>query len=118
MEATQKMRLTIAAVAIGLLASTAGAQYKNDAPKTAPPSGPQKLQTAIAAQEPLESAKRINRADAIKLVQSGKAVWIDVRPKSDYDLGHIKGAINIPLTELPQRWVDLPVKKTLITYCA
>lgn len=117
MEATQKMRLTITAVAIGLLASTAGAQYKSDAPKTAP-SGPQKIQTAIAAQEPLESAKRINRADAIKMVRSGKAVWIDVRPKSDYDLGHIKGAINIPLAELSKRWSDLPIKKTLITYCA
>jgi rhodanese-related sulfurtransferase len=52
------------------------------------------------------------------MVKSGKAVWIDVRPKSDYDLGHIKGAINIPLSELSNRWGDLPIKKTLITYCA
>lgn len=117
MEATQKMRFTLAAVAIGLLASTAGAQYKSDAPKTAP-SGPQKIQTAIPASEPLESAKRINRTDAIKMVQAGKAVWIDVRPKSDYDLGHIKGAISIPLSELQHRFADLPIKKTLITYCA
>ena len=117
MEATQKMRSTLAAVAIGLLASTAGAQYTSATPKTAP-AGPQKVQTAIPASEPLESAKRINRKEAMKLVQAGKAVYIDVRPKSDFDLGHIKGAINIPLNELPKRWADLPIRKTLITYCA
>ena len=111
------MRNTLAAVAIGLLASTAGAQYKNDAPKKATV-GPGKLQTAIPAAEPIESAKRINRTDAWKMVQAGKAVFVDVRAKSDYDASHIKGAISIPLNELPKRWADLPIKKTLITYCA
>ena len=111
------MRSTLAAVVIGLLASTAGAQYKNDAPKQAP-SGPQKVQTSIPSAEPLESAKRINRADAMKMVATGKAVYIDVRPKSEFDLGHIKGAINIPLTELQSRYADLPIMKFLITYCA
>ena len=109
------MRTTLAAVAIGLLASTAGAQYKTDTSKTAPQG---KLQTTIPAVEPLESAKRITRTDAQKLVAAGKAVYVDVRAKSDYDLEHIKGAINIPLNELPKRWADLPIKKTLITYCA
>jgi 3-mercaptopyruvate sulfurtransferase SseA len=111
----QKMKTTLAAVAIGLLASTAGAQYKTDTAKTLPAG---KLQTSTPATEPLESAKRINRVEAQKLVAAGKAVYIDVRAKSDYDAGHIKGAINIPLAELPQRWLDLPLKKQLITYCA
>lgn len=70
------------------------------------------------AEPPLESAKRIERDDAIKLVKEGKAVWVDVRGKDQYDLGHIKGAINLPLSEVIARVRELPPKKEIITYCA
>jgi len=70
-------------------------------------------------QEPsLESAKRIEREEAIKRVHEGKAVWVDVRGKESYDAGHIKGAISIPLSELLTRLGELPAKKEIITYCA
>ena len=52
------------------------------------------------------------------MVKGNKAVWVDVRTDDQYAQGHIPGAINIPLTELPKRWKDLPLKKFLITYCA
>lgn len=110
------MKSTVAALVIGLLASTAGAQYKSDAPKA--PSGPLKVQKSVPAVEPLENAKRITRTEAMNLVKQGKAVFVDVRPKADYDAGHIKGAISIPLPELQGRYAQLPLKKTLITYCA
>ena len=67
---------------------------------------------------PLESAKRIERDQAIKKVHDGKAVWVDVRSKDSYDAGHIKGAINIPLSEILTRIGELPAKKEIITYCA
>jgi 3-mercaptopyruvate sulfurtransferase SseA len=70
------------------------------------------------AEPPLESAKRIERDQAIKLVKEGKAVWVDVRGKDQYDLGHIKGAINLPLSEVIARVRELPPKKEIITYCA
>ena len=54
----------------------------------------------------------------MKMVAEHKAVYIDVRSKEQYDISHIKGAISIPLSELPTRWKDLPVGKFLITYCA
>jgi len=52
------------------------------------------------------------------MVKEGKAIWIDVRPKTDYDIDHIKGAYNVPLTEVILRMKELPPKKFLITYCA
>jgi hypothetical protein len=112
------MKRTLTAAVVVLAASTAIAQYKNDAPKKPASTAPQLAQAAIPAAQPLESARRISRVEAANMVKQGKAVFIDVRPKSDYDQAHIKGAISIPLPELQQRYRELPIKKTLITYCA
>lgn len=71
-----------------------------------------------AAPDSLDSAKRIPRDEARKMVAEHKAVYIDVRSKDQYDIGHIPGAISIPLSELPNHWKDLPVHKYLIAYCA
>lgn len=124
------MRTMVAALAITALAACAQAQYKQTTPQPAPAVNPggSPVQIIPAAQgqpklqaqpeQPLDSARRITREEAQKMVKEGKAVWIDVRGKDQYDLGHIPGAINIPLSELPNRWRDLPVGKFLITYCA
>lgn len=126
------MRSIVAALAITVCtAGLAQAQYKQ-APQPAPPAinpnggtvqiipqapaGQPKLQPQVETS--LDSAKRITREDAMKMVAEHKAVYIDVRPKEQYDISHIKGAISIPLGELPTRWKDLPVGKYLITYCA
>jgi 3-mercaptopyruvate sulfurtransferase SseA len=116
------MRTFITTAAAVLIASTACGQYKTSQPSAtavqtttvAPQNG---TLTPVPAQS-LDDARRIKRDDAIKMIKDGKAVFIDVRPKTDYDALHIKGAINIPLAELPQRWRDLPRNKFLITYCA
>jgi 3-mercaptopyruvate sulfurtransferase SseA len=106
------MRSFITATVAVLIAGAACGQFKVNQTSTAG------VQTATAATESLDNAKRIQRDEAIKMVKAGKAVWVDVRPKSDYDIGHIKGAINIPLSELQNRFRDLPTQKYLITYCA
>lgn len=126
------MRTMVAALAITVFAAgLAQAQYKpTPAPAKPPgvnPDGPAvqiiptqqgqpKLQPQVEAS--LESARRISPEDAMKMVAANKAVYIDVRSKEQYDISHIKGAISIPLSELPTRWKDLPVGKFLITYCA
>jgi Rhodanese-like domain len=125
------MRSIVAALAISVLtAAVAQAQYKQ-APAPAPPAvnpnggtvqiipqTPQQPQLQPQAESPLESARRISREEATKMVAEHKAVYVDVRSKEQYDISHIKGAISIPLSELPNRWKDLPVGKFLITYCA
>ena len=123
------MRTMVAALAMTALAAVAQAQYKQAPAPAAPPAvnpnGPA-VQLIPNQQAPLtpqpetsiDSARRIPRDEAIKMVEEHKAVWIDVRGKDQYDLAHIPGAINIPLNELPTRWKDLPVGKFLITYCA
>jgi len=124
------MRTMVAALAITFAAGLAQAQYKQTPAPAKPPAvnpdGPAvqiiptqsqpQLQPQVEAS--LDSARRISREDAMKMIAEHKAVYIDVRPKEQYDISHIKGAVSIPLGELPTRWKDLPVGKYLITYCA
>ena len=124
------MRTMVAALAITVFAAgMAQAQYKQTPAPAKPavnPDGPavqiiptgSQPQLQAQPEASLESARRISREDAMKMVAEHKAVYIDVRSKEQYDLSHIKGAISIPLSELPTRWKDLPVGKFLITYCA
>jgi hypothetical protein len=121
------MRHFAPAAVFVLAAVTASAQYKNP---SAPPSPSPTIQSSnpaiqitpgVAPAPAIDSsleARRITRPEAIKMVKAKKAVWIDVRPTDQFQAGHIPGAINIPLSELPNRWNDLPVKMFLITYCA
>lgn len=44
-------------------------------------------------------------------------VIVDSRDKTAYDLGHIKGAISMPLNEIPSRYKELPEGKDSIVYC-
>ena len=111
-----------AAVAIAsmLFASLAGAQMKVPQPTPPRPGTPVVAQTTMqqSAEPSLESARRIPRAEAIKLVKEKKAIFVDVRSKDNYDQEHIKGAISIPLSDLMGRLRELPQKKFIITYCA
>ena len=53
-----------------------------------------------------------------QLVKQG-AVILDVRTKAEYQTGHIRGSINIPVDQLANNLSRLPDKqKTVITCCA
>src|SRR5258708_27700438 len=116
------MRHVVAATAVvGFLATgLTNAQMKSAVPPGMQPSAPQVTQaTPIPTEQaPLESARRITREEAIKLVKAKKAVYVDVRGKEFYDQGHIKGAINIPLGDMLTRVREIPPKTFIITYCA
>lgn len=50
-------------------------------------------------------------------LRDGLVTLIDVRPAEEFAAGHIPGAVNIPLTELPQRLDALPTDRTVVAYC-
>ena len=110
------MRTLATAVFTVLIAGAACGQFKANQTSTAGTTA--SAQVANPATQSLDEARRIPRDEAIKMVKEGKAVWVDVRPKDQYDASHIKGAINVPLAELPGSFSKLPVHKILITYCA
>lgn len=65
-----------------------------------------------------ETARRIPRDAAIRMVDQGKAVFVDIRSFETYSKGHIKGALSIPRSQLIHRLREVPPGKLIITYCA
>lgn len=57
------------------------------------------------------------KVDYKALVQNGAAI-IDVRSKGEYQGGHIKGAVNIPLDVLSSNLNKIKNDKPVITCCA
>jgi len=57
------------------------------------------------------------KADYTALVRSGATI-VDVRTKGEYQGGHIKGSINIPLDTLGNQLSKLKKDKPVITCCA
>jgi ArsR family transcriptional regulator len=50
-------------------------------------------------------------------LRQGNVVVLDVRPEDEYGLGHLPGALNIPLRQLEQRLAELPRKREIVAYC-
>lgn len=57
------------------------------------------------------------KVDYKALVQNGAAI-IDVRSKGEYQGGHIKGSVNIPLDVLSSNLNKIKKDKPVITCCA
>lgn len=57
------------------------------------------------------------KADFKELVQSGAQI-IDVRTKQEFQGGHIKGSVNIPLQNLSNNLSKIKKDKPVITCCA
>ena len=58
-----------------------------------------------------------HKTDFAELMQKGATI-IDVRTKGEYQGGHIKGSINIPLDTLNNNVSRLKKDKPIITCCA
>ena len=53
-----------------------------------------------------------------EVLDTGEAVLIDVRETSEYEEGHIPGAVNIPLRTLAQNLDKVPTDAPVMVYCA
>lgn len=60
---------------------------------------------------------RLTPTELHELLASGDAVAVDVRGTVPYELGHIKGAVWMPLGLLSERFSELPQDKLLVAYC-
>lgn len=60
---------------------------------------------------------RMTVAELRALMDKGEAVAIDVRGTVPWELGHIKGAVWMPLGLIEKRASELPQDKTLVAYC-
>jgi rhodanese-related sulfurtransferase/DNA-binding transcriptional ArsR family regulator len=59
----------------------------------------------------------VTLAELRRLMREDQVTVIDVRPRDEYEAGHIPGAISIPVPELMRRTSELPKRKEVIAYC-
>jgi ArsR family transcriptional regulator len=59
----------------------------------------------------------VTREDLVARLKDGCTTLLDVRPDDEYALGHLPGALNIPLRELEQRLAELPPDHLIVAYC-
>lgn len=86
----------VAVIVVVVLFSMSGANMFGTSSKTSQKITPQDYQTTYANNEHL---------------------LVDVRTAEEYNSGHIPGAINLALQDLPQKMDTLPKDQPIVVYC-
>lgn len=59
----------------------------------------------------------VSREELLKRSRDGLVTVLDVRPADEFALGHVLGAVNIPLQELEARLTELDPAQEVVAYC-
>lgn len=59
----------------------------------------------------------VSRQELLRRSREGLTTVLDVRPAEEFALGHLPGAINIPITELESRLAHLDPGQEIVAYC-
>ena len=63
------------------------------------------------------AADAISRDEYERMRAEQDAVLIDVRPRSEFEHGHLDDALSMPLDELQRRLAELPRDRPIVAYC-
>jgi rhodanese-related sulfurtransferase len=64
----------------------------------------------------MDDGHTVRRDEVAGLIRDN-ALVLDVRPRAEFEAGHLRGAVNIPIGELDTRLDELPTDRQIITYC-
>jgi len=64
-----------------------------------------------------DSLEAVSRSELMERLKAGLVTVLDVRPEDEFALGHLPGAVNIPLGELEKKLVDLDPDQEIVAYC-
>jgi rhodanese-related sulfurtransferase len=59
----------------------------------------------------------VTREELTDRLRDGLVTVLDVRPESEFRLGHLPSALNIPWPELDRRLGELPEDREVVAYC-
>lgn len=69
-------------------------------------------------QEAGEPYYRVTLDEVMKLYDADDTVVVDVRRPNEYESGHVKGALHVPVDDVLARIGELPEDKRLLFICA
>lgn len=55
--------------------------------------------------------------ELVRGLRQGALTLVDVRPRAEFEAGHLPGAFSLPLDELEDRFEDLPLDRPVVAYC-
>ena len=64
-----------------------------------------------------DGMQAVTRDDLLQRLRDGLVTLLDVRPEDEFAMGHIPGAINLPLAELEHQLAELPSGQEIVAYC-
>jgi ArsR family transcriptional regulator len=64
-----------------------------------------------------DSLEAVSRAELLDRSRAGTVTILDVRPEDEFALGHLPGALNIPLRELEARLGEIDPEQEIVAYC-
>ncbi|TSD83397.1 metalloregulator ArsR/SmtB family transcription factor [Mycobacterium sp. KBS0706] len=64
-----------------------------------------------------DALEPVSRQDLMARLEDGSVTVLDVRPEDEFALGHLPGALNIPLAALEHRLAELPAGREVVAYC-
>jgi ArsR family transcriptional regulator len=64
-----------------------------------------------------DAMEPVSRRELRQRMKAGTVTVIDVRPAEEFALGHVPGAVNMPVGDLKRRLSELPRGKEVIAYC-
>ena len=59
----------------------------------------------------------VTREQLLARIKDGTVTVLDVRPEDEFLLGHIPGALNMPVERLSERLAELPKDREIVAYC-
>jgi ArsR family transcriptional regulator len=65
----------------------------------------------------LDDLEPVTRKELLKLIRAGAVTVLDVRPHDEFALGHVPGAVNIPLRALQERLAEINPDREIVAYC-
>ena len=67
--------------------------------------------------EERDALEPVSRDELMRRLRAGSVTVLDVRPPDEFALGHIPGAVNVPLSALSQRLSAFKRSREIIAYC-
>jgi rhodanese-related sulfurtransferase/biotin operon repressor len=64
-----------------------------------------------------DALEPVSAKELLQRMRAGSVMVIDARPPEEFDAGHLRGALNVPLGELKRRLRELPRDREIVAYC-
>jgi rhodanese-related sulfurtransferase/DNA-binding transcriptional ArsR family regulator len=64
-----------------------------------------------------DSLEPVSRKELAERLRAGTVTVLDVRPEDEFALGHVPGALNVPLHALEARLSELNPSQEIVAYC-